>query len=84
MPRQVGNPGRVVIGASAIKAWLDHNMEAKRPVMAKLAAVLERKARPVAMARLAATLRLKVRGVFEDKSRLNRSLRLGFKFSKEL
>lgn len=60
MPRQVGNPGRVVIKACAIKAWLDHNMEAKRPVMAKLASVLERKARPVAMARLAAALRLKV------------------------
>lgn len=49
-----------MIKACAIKAWLDHNMEAKRPVMAKLASVLERKARPVAMARLAAALRLKV------------------------
>ena len=57
MPRQVGNAGRVVVGAPAIRAWLDFNKEGKRPVMARLAAVLERKARPAAMARLAAVLR---------------------------
>ena len=57
MPRQVGNAGRVVVGAVAIKAWLDHNMEAKRPAMARLAAALDKRARPAAMARLAAVLK---------------------------
>lgn len=43
-PLQVGNTGRVVVSAKAIEAWLDHNMEAKRPVMARLAAALQKKA----------------------------------------
>ncbi|CAM9907137.1 unnamed protein product, partial [Ascophyllum nodosum] len=60
---QVGNAGRVVVGAVAIKAWLDHNMEAKRPAMARLAAALDKRARPAAMARLAAVLKQRASGV---------------------
>lgn len=41
---KVGNAGRVVISAKTIEAWLDHNVEAKRPVMARLAAALQKKA----------------------------------------
>lgn len=48
---QVGNTGRVVVPAEAIEAWLEHNMEAKRPVMARLAAALKQKAQTRVRAR---------------------------------
>lgn len=49
--RQVGNAGRVIVKAEAIETWLDHNVEAKRPVMARLAAALQKKAQAVGEAR---------------------------------
>ncbi|CAM9414557.1 unnamed protein product, partial [Ectocarpus sp. 12 AP-2014] len=47
---EVGNTGRVVVAAKTIEAWLDHNVEAKRPVMARLAAALQKKASVAAAA----------------------------------
>ncbi|CBJ28259.1 conserved unknown protein [Ectocarpus siliculosus] len=47
---EVGNTGRVVVSAKTIEAWLDHNVEAKRPVMARLAAALQKKASVAAAA----------------------------------
>ncbi|CAM9162008.1 unnamed protein product [Discosporangium mesarthrocarpum] len=35
------NPGRVIISQASIQVWLEHNYEAKRPVMARLAAALD-------------------------------------------
>eukprot|EP00903_Cladosiphon_okamuranus_P011015 g10404.t1 len=65
---EVGNTGRVVVPAKAIEAWLDHNVEAKRPVMARLAAALQPR-RPVA--RLAAALLLQKKAASKAAAAVN-------------